>query len=121
MSSTHIFQAIISENSRWKKTDRDRKKYLKIFVDKIQRRYYVNGIKILLSLFWGGSSSKVRLCRHCGGAVSVILPFGEFPAEARCIYCGRADRELEDALNESYKKRHPPPPGKETPHLRRMR
>jgi hypothetical protein len=48
----------------------------------------------------------MKLCRHCGGAVNVVLPFGDFLAEARCLYCGRADHELEDTLNENYQKRY---------------
>ena len=51
----------------------------------------------------------------------MVLPFGDFLAEARCLYCGRTDLELEEMLNENYKKREQRPLAKHIaiPHVRR--
>lgn len=48
-------------------------------------------------------------CKHpgCGGMVNPIEPVGKVWLSARCIFCGRTDRETEGALETLYFQRYP--------------
>lgn len=44
-------------------------------------------------------------CRFCKGVLNVIAPTRTYPGSARCIYCGRADRSIEEVFEMVHERR----------------